>query len=95
MDFSLREMLPKVKPHKEHHHTDIKVVLIADRSDADTRSAVQKLSNTKSYHHSFWGYSNLLTALVDMEEGAAFTNKAGRDLDKYFRKLFDVRKEEG
>ena len=33
MDFSLREMLPKVKPHKQHQYTNCKVILIADSLD--------------------------------------------------------------
>ena len=94
-DWALQDMLPRVKPHKEHHHTDIKVILIADHIDEATRKTVQKKSFTKNYHYSLWGFTNLLTAAVDLSEGKAYPNKAGHDLATYFRKLFDVRKEEG
>ena len=40
LDFSLREMLPKVKPHKEHQYTNCKVILIADYLDEATVAAV-------------------------------------------------------
>ena len=94
-DFALKDGLPRVKPHKDHQHTDIKVVFIADSTDEETRRAVKKQSFSKSYHFSFWGFSNLLTAIVDLQEGKSYTNKAGYALEKYFRKLFDIRKEEG
>ena len=95
IDWALEDGLPRVKPHKEHHHTDIKVILIADHFDEATRKLVQKKSFTKNYHYSLWGFTNLLTAAVDLCERKAYPNKAGHDLATYFRKLFDVRKEEG
>ena len=95
VDFALKDGLPRVQPHKEHHHTDIKVLFIADRLDEETRKLVQKMHFTKSYHLSLWGFTNLLTAVVDLSEGKAYANKEGYALEKFFRKLFDVRKEEG
>ena len=95
IDFSLEDGLPRVKPHKEHQHTDIKVILIADSLDEQTRKTVQKSSFTKNYHFSLWGFTNLLTAAVDLGQEKAYPNKEGYALEKYFRKLFDVRKEEG
>ncbi|MBQ6273553.1 MAG: hypothetical protein IJK63_04955 [Oscillospiraceae bacterium] len=93
--FALEDGLPRVKPHKEHQHTDIKAILIADHFDEETRKLVQKKSFTKNYHFSLWGFSNLLTAAVDLGERKAYPNKVGHDLEKFFRKLFDLRKEEG
>lgn len=93
IDFALGDGLPRVKPHKEHQYTNIKVILLADRFDAETKKAVQKRSFTKSYKFSLHGFTNLLAAAVDLEEGCAYPNKAGRDLAPYFRKLFAVRAE--
>ena len=93
--FALEDGLPRVKPHKEHHHTDIKVILIADSLDEATRKTVQKQNFSKSYHLSLWGYSNLLTAAVDLGRGKAYPNRAGYALEEYFHKLFDLRNEEG
>ena len=42
IDFSLKEMLPKVKPHKEHQYTNCKVILIADTLDDETIRIVRK-----------------------------------------------------
>ena len=74
---------------------DFMGLLIADSAQEETRRLVQKSSFTKNYHHSFWGFSNLLAAIVDLQEKKTYPNKAGYALEKYFRKLFDVRKEEG
>ena len=93
--FALEDGLPRVKPHKEHQHTDIKAILVADHFDEETRKLVQKKSFTKNYHFSLWGFSNLLTAAVDLGERKAYPNRVGHDLETYFRKLFDLRKEEG
>ncbi len=93
--FALEDGLPRVKPHKNHHHTDIKVILVADRFDAETKKLVQKKHFSKSYHFSLWGFTNLLTAAVDLNEGKARANREGYALEKFFCKLFDVRKEEG
>ncbi len=95
VDFALQDGLPRVKPHKEHQHTDIKTVFVADCTDEATRKAVQNLRFTKSYHFSLWGFTNLLSAIVDLHEEKSYQNKAGYALEKYFRKLFAVRKEEG
>ncbi len=95
VDFALKDGLPRVKPHKNHQHTDIKTIFIADRTEEVTRKTVQNKSFTKSYHFSFWGFTNLLTGIVDLHEEKSYQNKAGCALDKYFRKLFAVRKEEG
>lgn len=95
IDFSLREMLPKVKPHKEHQYTNCKVVLIADSFDAETVRTVKKAKYSKSYGPlSTHGYTELLTAAVDLGARKAFANRVGYDLEKFFGKLFALRSEE-
>lgn len=91
VSFALEDGLPKVKPHKEHQYTNIQVVLLADGLSEDVIRAVRRRSFSKSYKFSLYGYSTLLLAAVDMSAGKAYTNKAGRDLVKYFKKLFALR----
>jgi len=93
IDFALEEALPLVKPHKEHQFTNVKVLLLADSFDAETRKAVQKRKFTKSYNHSLHGFTNLHCAAVDMAEQKAYPNRAGHELAKYFSKLFAARNE--
>lgn len=91
--FSIDDMLPRVKPHKEHQYTNVKVLLVADSFDGETRKAVQKSSFSKSYRHSLYGFTNLHAAAVDLAEEQAYPNKAGAALAGYFKKLFASRGE--
>lgn len=93
MDFALEDGLPRVKPHKEHQYTNIKVILVADEFCEGAKDAVCKRKFSKSYKFSLHGFSTLLTAAVDLGERKAYTNRAGYDLAKYFKKLFAAREE--
>ncbi len=95
IDFSLAEMLPKVKPHKTHQYTNCKVVLIADSLDEETIKTVRKSKFSKSYGPlSTHGYTELLAAAVDLGERKAYANRMGQDLEKFFGKLFALRSED-
>ena len=95
IDFSLKEMLPKVHPHKTHQYTNCKVVLIADSLGKDTIRAVQKSKFSRSYGPlSTHGYTELLAAAVDLSQGKAYANRMGRDLEAFFGKLFALRSED-
>ena len=95
IDFSLQEMLPKVKPHKTHQYTNCKVILIADSLDEDTITVVRKSKFSKSYGPlSTHGYTELLAAAVDLSQRKAYANRMGQDLEKFFSKLFALRSED-
>ena len=91
VDYAIADGLPRVKPHKEHQCTNIKVVFLADAADDEVRKAVKKLSFTKSYRFGLWGFTNLLAGIVDMETQKTVTNAAGHELAPFFKKLFDLR----
>ena len=95
IDFALQEMLPKVKPHKEHQYTNCKVILIADSFDEETIRTVRKKKFSKSYGPlSTHGYTELLAAAVDLKARKASANRVGYDLEKFFGKLFALRSED-
>lgn len=91
VDYALADGLPRVKPHKDHQCTNIKVVFLADRADEAVRRAVKKLSFTKNYRFGLWGYTNLLAGITDLAEQKTVTNGPGHELAPFFRKLFAVR----
>ena len=91
VDYAWKDGLSRVKPHKEHQCTNVKVVFLADTADEEVRRAVKKLSFSKSYKLGLWGYSNLLAGIVDLAERKTVTNAAGHELVPFFRKLFAVR----
>ncbi len=95
MDLALEEMLPKVKPHKEHQYTNCKVIFLADSIDKDVIKAVKKRKFTKSYGPlSLHGYTVLHAAAVDMSQSRTYTNGAAYEMVKYFGKLFAARKDD-
>ena len=88
IEYAINDMLPKVKPHKEHQFTNVKVILVADSLPAETKKFVKKKAFTKSYNHSLHGFTNLHAAAVDLSEEKAYPNRAGHELKNYFSKLF-------
>ena len=91
VDWAWEDGIPRVKPHKEHQCTNIKVVFVADSLDEETKKAVKKQSRTKNYRFGLHGFSNLLTGAVDLSDSSSVTNREGHELSPYFRKLFAAR----
>lgn len=92
IDFALEDALPKVKPHKEHQYTNVKVLLVADRFDQSVVKYIQGRKFSRSYNHSLYGFTLLKAAAVDLAEEKAYPNKAGYEIAAYFKKLFAARR---
>ena len=92
IDWAWADGLPRVKPHKEHQCTNVKVVFIADSVSEDTARAIKKKTATKNYKFGLHGYSNLLTGITDLGTEKTVTNSAGHELVPYFKKLFAARR---
>jgi len=88
VEYAIADMLPKVKPHKEHQFTNVKVLLVCDGADKELCTYMKKKAFTKSYNHSLHGFTTLHAAVVDVTAQKAYPNKAGHELAKYFSKLF-------
>ena len=91
LDYAWEDMLPRVRPHKEHQCTNAKVVFLADSLDEETMKLIRKDNRTKNYRHGLQGYSNLLIGAVDLSSRKTYTNTAGKELAAYFKKLFAAR----
>lgn len=95
LDWALQDMLPRVKPHKEHQYTNCKAVFITDTLSGETAQTVKKSKFSKSYGFlSTQGYTELIAAAVDLSTEAVVTNRVGHGLEDFFRKLFALRHEE-
>ena len=95
LSWALEDMLPLVKPHKEHQYTNCKVVLLADSLGEETVKTVKKSHFSKSYGlFSLQGYTELIAAAVDLSREKTFTNRVGHSLESFFGKLFALRHEE-
>ena len=90
--YALDDGLPRVKPHKEHQYTNIKTIFLTENTDDEVVRYVKNKKFSKSYNHSLWGYSNLVSAVVNLNTEKIYTNPPGRDLKKYFKKLFSAQK---
>ena len=86
--YALDQGLPRVKPHREHQYTHIKVIFIADSFDRETAKYIQKKKYSKNYMFSLHGFTELKTAAVDLGEEKAYPNPPGHELVDYFSKLF-------
>ncbi len=94
MDWAVQDMLPRVRPHKEHQYTNVKVIFVADSLDEETAITVRKKHFSRSYGFlSLHGYTELIAAAVDLGRSETFPNRAGNDLTKFFGKLFALRQE--
>ena len=91
MSWALEDGLPRVKPHKEHQCTNVKVVLIADSVPPETARLVKKRHFTKNYNHGLFGFTNLMTGILDLNTQKTVTNGAGHELVPFFKKLFAAR----
>ena len=85
---AIDESLPRVKPHKEHQYSNVKVIFVADNFSAELEKHVKKLHFDKSYKFGLHGFTMLKAATVSMADERVCTNKAGYELAKYFSKLF-------
>ena len=95
LDWALQDMLPRVKPHKEHQYTNCKAVFISDTLSDETAQTVKKSKFSKGYGFlSTQGYTELIAAAVDLSTEAVVTNRVGHGLEDFFRKLFALRHEE-
>lgn len=91
-DFALDDGLPRVQPHKEHQFTNVKCIFIADSFTDDAIKIIKRRNFQKSYNHSLWGYSNLLSTGVSLGNEKVYVNRAADDMKKYFKKLFSAQK---
>ncbi len=95
LDWALQDMLPRVKPHKEHQYTNCKAVFITDSLSDETAQTVKKSKFSRSYGFlSTQGYTELIAAAVDLSTETVVTNRVGHGLEDFFRKLFALRHEE-
>lgn len=92
LDYALKEGLPRVRPHKEHQYTNIKVIFVADSFDKETAKYIQGKKFSKSYKFSLHGFTELKTAAADISAQKAYANRAGHELTDYFSKLFAANK---
>ena len=92
IQFALDDGLPRVKPHKEHQYTNVKVVFIGESYSPEAIREIKKRKLHQEYHHGFWGYTDLLVSAVVPQSEEIYVNRAGNPMKTYFKKLFSAQK---
>lgn len=92
LDYAVEDGLPRVKPHKEHQYTNFIAVFIADSFDDEALKVIKTRRFSKSYNHSFWGFSMLKSIAVNLTDESLATNKEGHDLKVFYNKLFAAKR---
>lgn len=85
--YAVEDGFPRVAPHKEHRDSYIIAVFLADVIDSDAEKLIRGCKHEKTYKFGFEGWSSLKAAAVDLERELITTNKAGANLQTFFKKL--------
>lgn len=78
--------LEKVQPHEGHRNSDITLIIIADKVEETTQTAIKKTKLYKSYKFSFWGWSNFKLAVAELSNQGIYSNRLGKDYRKLLEK---------
>ncbi len=87
MDYALADGLPRIEPHPEHKDSYIIAIFLADVIQAEAARAIRRRKYHKDYKFGMLGWSSMKTAAVELEKEMVLTNKMGRNLKKFFKKL--------
>ena len=87
ISFSIKDALPRVKPHSEHMYSFITAVFVADEVEKDALAFIRRCRFNKSYKLGFYGSSPLKTAALDIAQEKIVTNNMGSDLRKQIKNI--------
>jgi hypothetical protein len=85
--FSIKDALPRVKPHNEHMYSFISAVFLADETEQDALKFIKRRKFNKSYRLGFYGSYPLKTAALEKKKKKIVTNSMGRDLRKQIKNI--------
>ena len=89
-DTALSMGMEQIHPHPEHMYSYITAVILCDRSDPDTLAALQRFKKSQSFKLSLHGWMEFRIAAVDLSTAEVFTNRKGKDLQKFLRKVIEL-----
>lgn len=79
--------MARVEPHPGHRNTDIHLIVLADKLDADAAKFLKKLHRYEGYNHTFWGWSHYRVIALETSSGRLTYNRMGQILKKLFRNI--------
>lgn len=79
--------MSRVVPHASHRNSDVILIVVADKIDADVAAYVKKLRRYKEYNRMLHGWSHYRVICVESSSGNLIFNRMGRILKKLFRNI--------
>ena len=79
--------MSRVFPHDGHRSSDVVLIILADKVDADAAAKLKKLKRYESYKHTLHGWSHYRVIVRDMSTGKVTFNRMGRNLKNVLSKI--------
>ncbi len=76
------------KVDKEHMYSYISPVILADTIDDEVRKCMKRFHYYKSFKFSFYGWTTIRLAALEMNTGKVISNYQGRDVGKFVNKIY-------
>jgi len=79
--------MSRVFPHDGHRNSDVVLIILADKVDADAAACLKKLKRYESYKRTLHGWSHYRVIVRDMSTGKVTFNRMGRTLKNVLSKI--------
>ena len=79
--------MSRVFPHDGHRNSDVVLIILADKVDADAAALIKKLKRYESYKRTLHGWSHYRVIVRDMSTGKVTFNRMGRTLKNVLSKI--------
>ncbi|MBQ4650375.1 MAG: hypothetical protein IJB73_06695 [Firmicutes bacterium] len=79
--------ISRVFPHDGHRNSDVVLIVLADKVDADAAAYIKKLKRYESYKHTLHGWSHYRVIVRDMSTEKLAFNRMGRTLKNVLSKI--------
>ena len=80
--------LQDLQLNSNHHSTNVALIILADKIEADVFHLAKKLAHSKSYRFGIHGFSNYRLIAVELSTGKMAHNRQGQDLKKLLSNIF-------
>ncbi len=87
-DFFMENGFSRMNVDKEHMYSYITPVILADEIDEDVKKILKRFHFYKSFKLSFYGWTTVRLAALEMSTGKIISNYQGRDVGRFVNKIY-------
>ena len=80
----------RISPHRDHRNSDVTLLILASRVEAEAFALVPKMKHYQSYHFGFQGWSHYRLAVIEAESGRLACNRQGKTLQKFLKRNLNL-----